>query len=120
MKPATKARIRAKARRWSPNLVKELRREHKLSQTALAKLVGVGLNTVYLWEKGLTHPRTGVQVKVLNLTKATAEDVRRLLWKAGMKVGMKKPGRKPKVAGKAGAAAKAKPARGKARARKAK
>lgn len=96
MKPlAAKARSRAADGRWSPAAVKQIRQRHKLSQTALARMVGVGLNTVYLWEKGLTHPRAGVRARVLKLTKAGGPEVKALLRKAGLKEGMKKPGRKP-------------------------
>ncbi|MBR5044196.1 MAG: helix-turn-helix domain-containing protein [Clostridia bacterium] len=34
----------------------ELRRRDKLTQTALAKAVGVTRQAVYLWEKGLSYP----------------------------------------------------------------
>jgi len=98
---ASQARSRAAGGRWSPSLVKQLRKRHQLSQTALARMVGVGLNTVYLWEKGLTNPRAGVKARVLQLSKASAADVKARLRKAGLKEGMKKPGRKPKRAAKA-------------------
>lgn len=98
---AAKARSQSAGGRWSPSVVKQLRKRHQLSQTALARMVGVGLNTVYLWEKGQTSPRAGVRAQVLQLTKASALEVKAELRKAGLKVGMKKPGRKPKRAGKA-------------------
>lgn len=102
MKPlAAKARNQTAGGRWSPSVVKQLRKRHQLSQTALAQMVGVGLNTVYLWEKGQTSPRAGVRARVLQLTKASAPEVKARLRKVGLKVGMKKPGRKPQGARKA-------------------
>lgn len=84
-------------------LVKQLRKRHQLSQTALARIVGVGLNTVYLWEKGRTQPRAGVRARVQQMTKCNEAQVKALLRKAGLKEGMKKPGRKPKRAAPAAA-----------------
>lgn len=95
---AVKARSNAAGGRWSPSVVKQLRKRHQLSQTALARMVGVGLNTVYLWEKGLTAPRAGVRARVLLLSKCTEAEVKAGLRKVGLKEGMKKPGRKPKRA----------------------
>ena len=98
---AAKARNHAAGGRWSPSVVKQLRKRHQLSQTALARMVGVGLNTVYLWEKGLTQPRAGVRARVLRLTRSSAAEVKAGLRKVGLKEGMKKPGRKPKRGAKA-------------------
>lgn len=95
--------------RWSPAFVKRIRKTHNLSQTALALMVGVGLNTVYLWEKGLTKPRAAAKARVEELAKADVRDVQRRLRKVGLTEGMKKPGRKPKaLAAKAGKSAKKK------------
>lgn len=112
-----KTATRPGSARWSPALVKRIRKTHRLSQTALAMMVGVGLNTVYLWEKGLTRPRAGAAARVAELAKASAADVKRRLRKVGLTEGMKKPGRKPKseTAKRGGRAAAArKPARKKA------
>lgn len=98
---AAQARSRTAGGRWSPAVVKQIRKRHQLSQTALARMVGVGLNTVYLWEKGLTHPRAGVRARVLQLAKEGAAEIKARLRQAGLKEGMKKPGRKPKRAAKA-------------------
>ena len=89
---------RPAAGRWSPSIVKRIRKRHRLSQTALARMVGVGLNTVYLWEKGLTQPRRAARARVLGLVRAGEAEILGLLRKAGLKEGMKKPGRKPKSA----------------------
>jgi DNA-binding transcriptional regulator YiaG len=92
---ANMASSRSASARWSPSIVKSIRKRNVLSQSALAQMVGVGLNTVYLWEKGVTQPRAGVRARVLELAKANGPEVARRLKKAGLKEGMKKPGRKP-------------------------
>lgn len=98
MKKKSASSARGAAARWSPALIKRIRKSHNLSQTALALMVGVGLNTVYLWEKGLTKPRAAARTRVEALAKADAREVVQRLRKVGLKEGMKKPGRKPKSA----------------------
>lgn len=92
---ANMARSSSASARWSPSIVKSIRKRHVLSQSALAKMVDVGLNTVYLWEKGVTQPRAGVRARVLELARVNGAEIARRLKKAGLKEGMKKPGRKP-------------------------
>ncbi len=88
---------------WSPTRLRELRRRFDLSQTALAKLLGVGLNTVWLWEKGETRPRSKkVLQQVAALEKLTPERMQRKLKSVGLSEGRKKPGRKPGSGKKAG------------------
>ena len=113
MKNKAASSARGAAARWSPAFIKRIRKTHNLSQTALALMVGVGLNTVYLWEKGLTKPRAAARIRVEELAKADAGEVSRRLRKVGLDEGMKKPGRKPKSA-----AAKRAPARKPAKAAK--
>lgn len=115
---ASMARSRSAGGRWSPSVVKNIRKRHVLSQTALARMVGVGLNTVYLWEKGLTQPRAGVRARVLELAKVNGAEIARRLKKAGLKEGMKKPGRKPGARAKKAGKAARKPARKPARRRR--
>ncbi len=92
---------------WSPTRLRELRRRFDLSQTALAKLLGVGLNTVWLWEKGETRPRSkAVLRQVAALEKLSPEQMQRKLKSVGLSEGRKKPGRKPGSGKKAGAAKK--------------
>ncbi|MDA1259166.1 MAG: helix-turn-helix transcriptional regulator, partial [Planctomycetota bacterium] len=98
MKKKSASSARGAAARWSPAFVKRIRKTHNLSQTALALMVGVGLNTVYLWEKGLTKPRAAARARVEELAKADPRAVMARLRKVGLTEGMKKPGRKPKSA----------------------
>jgi DNA-binding XRE family transcriptional regulator len=88
----------------SPTFVKQIRNRHQLSQTALALMLGVGLNTVYLWEKGITQPRAGARAKIRELSKSGGAEMQKRLRKIGLKEGMKKPGRKPGSKSKAGRA----------------
>jgi DNA-binding transcriptional regulator YiaG len=98
MKKKSASSARGAAARWSPAFVKRIRKTHNLSQTALALMTGVGLNTVYLWEKGLTKPRAAARARVEQLAKADTREVAARLRKVGLTEGMKKPGRKPKSA----------------------
>ncbi len=111
MKKKSASSTGGKAGRWSSSTVKKIRKAHGLSQTALALMVGVGLNTVYLWEKGLTQPRAAARKRVEELARASGPEVQRALRKVGLNEGMKKPGRKPNSAKKAGASKAKAPAR---------
>ncbi len=88
--------------RLSPAFVKQIRKRHQLSQTALALMLGVGLNTVYLWEKGITQPRAGARAKIRELSKSGDAEMAKRLRKIGLNEGMKKPGRKPGAKSSAG------------------
>lgn len=46
--------------------IKKLRKQHNLSQTELAKLVGVKSNTVSTWERGTRKPDFNVLCKLSN------------------------------------------------------
>jgi DNA-binding transcriptional regulator YiaG len=81
--------------KWSGATVTNLRKKHKLSQNAMAKLLGVGINTVWLWEQGRTNPRAKQQEGISALEELSGLQVRRRLAKVGLTVGRSKPGRKP-------------------------
>jgi len=85
----------ASQQQWSSSKVTKLRKQHKLSQNALAKLLGVGLNTVWLWEQGRTSPRAKQQNGIIELTGLSSLQMRRRLTKVGLSEGRSKPGRKP-------------------------
>jgi len=82
-------------RNWSGSTVTGLRKKHQLSQSALAKLLGVGINTVWLWEQNRTSPRVKQQDGIMELVELSALQVRRRLTKVGLVEGRSKPGRKP-------------------------
>jgi len=44
------------------NHIKQFRMKHKLTRKELARLVGVSLNTIYLWETGRRNPSKPAQI----------------------------------------------------------
>ena len=80
---------------WSGSTVTGLRKKHQLSQSALAKLLGVGINTVWLWEQNRTNPRAKQQDGIMDLVELSTLQMRRRLTKVGLAEGRSKPGRKP-------------------------
>ncbi len=85
----------AKGRKLRKGAVSTLRKRHRLSQDALSKLLGVGLNTVWSWEKGRSNPRAKAAAEIAALSAATTEEVQARLKAVGLSTGRKKPGRKP-------------------------
>jgi|SaaInl7_135m_RNA_FD_contig_31_2978047_length_971_multi_4_in_0_out_0_2 DNA-binding transcriptional regulator YiaG len=86
---------------WRKDSVRTTRRIHNLSQNAFAKLVGVGLNTVWLWENGRTNPRPKQQEAVLELRGLSEQQLSNRLSGLGLSSGKKKPGRKKMTPAKA-------------------
>lgn len=86
--------IRAAGSTFLSATVTRLRNQHSLSQGALATLLGVGLNTVWLWEQGRTKPRAKQQEAMTELAGLSAAAMKRRLTKVGLKTGRNKPGRK--------------------------
>lgn len=72
-----------------------LRKKHNLSQGSLAKLLGVGLNTVWLWEQGRTRPRAKQQEGLDEIAGLSGLALKRRLAAVGLSTGRNKPGRKP-------------------------
>ncbi len=85
---------------FQTSIVTDVRTKHDLSQSTLAKLVGVGLNTVWLWENGRTCPRMRQQALLEELLALSTLQMKRRLAKIGLKQGRNKPGRKPGSAAK--------------------
>jgi transcriptional regulator with XRE-family HTH domain len=81
-------------RAWNGSTVTNLRKSHQLSQNALAKLLGVGINTVWLWEQNRTSPRAKQQEGIAALCELSSLQIRRRLTKVGLTEGRSKPGRK--------------------------
>jgi DNA-binding transcriptional regulator YiaG len=88
------ARVPAKATGWRKDSVRTTRAKHGLSQQAMAKLLGVGLNTVWLWEKGRNNPRTKQQMAILELRELSAVQLANRLAAVGLGEARKKPGRR--------------------------
>lgn len=95
---------------WDHRVVEEVRLKHNLSQTSLGALLGVGLNTVWLWEQGRSRPRQGLEDGILELNALSSPAVKRRLSKLGISEGKKRPGRPPSQPAKKAASKKTKAA----------
>lgn len=75
--------IELRAARLSPRLIAKLRARLRMTQTELARLVGVSTAAVTQWERGRASPSGQNRRGLVALRKLGRRDVRRLL--AGMK-----------------------------------
>jgi DNA-binding transcriptional regulator YiaG len=78
--------------RLSPRLVRKLRVRLGLSQSALARLVGVSAASVVQWEQGRSKPAGSHRKNLVGLRKLGRRDIKRLL--AGME--RERPLRRPR------------------------
>lgn len=101
-KTTAKTTAKSAVKGWRKDSVRSTRRLHNLSQNAFAKLVGVGLNTVWLWENGRTTPRQKQQEAVLELRGLSELQLGNRLSGLGLSAGKQKPGRKKKAPAAAG------------------
>jgi DNA-binding transcriptional regulator YdaS (Cro superfamily) len=69
----------AKAARLSPRLVQSLRKRLRLSQMALARLVGVSAPAVAQWEAGNSSPKGPNRAALIGLRKVGKREARELL-----------------------------------------
>ncbi len=58
-----------------PNRIRELRESEGLSQTQLAELLGVHMNTVGNWEDGTSEPRSSNLADMASLFNCSVEHV---------------------------------------------
>lgn len=65
--------------RFSPGLIRKLRKRHHITQADLAKLLGVSPAAVAFWEQGRSRPRHDSKTRIVALRKLGRRDVRRLL-----------------------------------------
>src|SRR5512136_254025 len=68
-----------KKSRFSPLLIRSLRKSLGISQKELAILVGVTVGAAHLWEKGKFEPKDEKKAVMVALRKLGRRDVRRLL-----------------------------------------
>ena len=68
-----------KKTRFSPRLVKSLRKHLGVSQRELAKLAGVSVGAVFLWEKGKFEPKDDKKKVLVGLRKLGRQNARTLL-----------------------------------------
>ena len=97
---AQKAELKApeeevKAARFSPGLIRSLRKRLSLSQGQLATVLGVSSASVGFWEQGRTRPTGSNRAALVALRKLGRRDVRRILdLKAVAKPKKQKPTKK--------------------------
>jgi DNA-binding transcriptional regulator YiaG len=86
-----------KGSRFSPRLIKALRKRLNLTQKELAILTGVTVGAIYQWEQGIFDPRADKKGILVALRKMGRRDVRKRLMekKASVKAVNKKPRRTP-------------------------
>ena len=68
-----------KASRFSPRLIRALRKKLGLSQSQLGTLVGVSIVSVGLWERGTTRPSAEKKTAIVALRKMGKREVRGIL-----------------------------------------
>jgi DNA-binding transcriptional regulator YiaG len=68
-----------KASRFSPSLIRGLRKQLGISQKELAILIGVSVGTVHQWEAGKFRPKDEKKKVLVALRKRGRREVRRLL-----------------------------------------
>ncbi len=47
---------------WSPEKIEQLRKAHRLTRKALGEFMGVTVNAIYQWERGLRTPGKTTQI----------------------------------------------------------
>jgi DNA-binding transcriptional regulator YiaG len=83
-----------KKARFSPRLIKSLRKHLGVSQRDMAKLAGVTVGAVFLWEKGIFEPRDDKKKVLVGLRKLGRQSARKLLAEKGEET---TPNKNPKV-----------------------
>ena len=83
-----------KKARFSPRLIKSLRKHLGVSQREMAKLAGVTAGAVFQWEKGKFEPKDDKKKVLVGLRKLGRQNARKLLAEKGEETTPKK---NPKV-----------------------
>ena len=83
-----------KKARFSPRLIKSLRKHLGVSQREMAKLAGVTVGAVFKWEKGKFEPKDDKKKILIGLRKLGRQNARQLLAK---KVEETTPKKNPRV-----------------------
>ncbi len=93
-KPLEAAPEEVKIARFSPRLIRSLRRHLRISQKELAVLTGVTVGAVHQWESGQFKPSMKKKAAIVALRKLGRREVKKLLEdKATQKVEKKAPSR---------------------------
>jgi DNA-binding transcriptional regulator YiaG len=70
-----------KKSRFSPRLIRSLRKKLRITQKELAVLAGVTVGAVHQWEVGKFQPKTVKKARLAALRRITRSDVKKLLEK---------------------------------------
>lgn len=84
----------AKAARLSPRLIASLRKRLGLSQTALARLVGVSAPAVAHWEAGSSMPAGKNRVNLVALRKTRKREIKEMLARRSKETPSRRPPRR--------------------------
>jgi DNA-binding transcriptional regulator YiaG len=68
-----------KASRFSPRLIRTLRKRLAITQKEMATLLGVTVGAIYQWEKGIFEPTAQKKSVLVTLRRIGRREVRRLL-----------------------------------------
>ena len=74
-----------KKSRFSPRLIRSLRKKLRITQKELAVLSGVTVGAVHQWEVGKFQPKTVKKARLAALRKLTRSEVKKLLEEKGTK-----------------------------------
>ena len=74
-----------KKARFSPRLIRSLRKKLRITQKELAILSGVTVGAAHQWEVGKFQPGVGKKARLVALRKLTRNDVRKLLEEKSIK-----------------------------------
>ena len=74
-----------KKSRFSPRLIRSLRKKLRITQKELAVLAGVTVGAVHQWEVGKFQPKTVKKARLAALRRITRSDVKKLLGERGTK-----------------------------------
>lgn len=88
-----------KISRFSPRLIRSLRKKLRISQRELASLAGVTVGAIHQWESGMFKPSPKKKIVLVALRKLGRRDARRLLEENPAELVEKKI-RKPRIKGK--------------------
>ncbi len=76
---AVQTGAKAKGARLGPRSIAAQRKRLKLSRKDFGQLVGVSVNTIYLWEIGEASPREKSRAAIIGLRRMGVREARRLL-----------------------------------------
>jgi DNA-binding transcriptional regulator YiaG len=62
---------------WTPEEIEEFRKDHSLTRKALGELLGVTVNCIYQWERGLRQPSKTTQILLTRIAEEIKQQKKR-------------------------------------------